>query len=683
MRFRLLEDDPEPDSSRKRIMQLNIHLRRQMRESRMRKRSPDDSDEEQPAAPSMKIDKESHKLPNIQATDKEIEIIVDQLKGIPTFTRPFYLQKAKDLLIKSKISDLQCINSGLIPPVLELLSPHGDDSVLKEAVLVVQNLVYGGKQVTSEVVKCGAVVKLADIIECEDKGIVTDALWALCNISEDEGDYISVILEAGVYKKLMKFVDNYKQEDAYLKKSVVWLLSNLIPRMDDIPDGEEAAKLIAFLNQMLISKEKWVLENTLACLMNIVNNEANVKIAVRSEGMFSRLFNLIQEDQVSLKLLIIQIYGHIFLGDAETMQIAINGRAVLAITLCIIKTRHEQRQKLNVDFQLEQQQKKQQSNQKGVQPAKKPSFNDIHLPVFQLDILKTSLWALSNVACGNSVQIQELIDKGAISAVSSIVLELQEQQLGRVEIQQQQQEKEKEKIGFIPNSESQDSNLAEIEQISTSRKILEREICIEAIITLSNATFEQGRQALFIARNGALKAIVGFLHIYKDVALLNSLKGKKTLFVNINVKQVKKAIIVGLRGLFNIFEADRMKDADYLQEHNNDQDQNHPLKLTPMNQIENKKKSHYLHYKKQDKQMQIDTVTTISSKSGDSKGKEEHQSYREEFASLNGVELLDEIKDSADAEIGKYASQILLKYFADDEIDEEGGAGELNGVFIE
>ncbi|OQR99072.1 importin alpha 1 subunit-like protein [Achlya hypogyna] len=97
------------------------------------------------------------------------------------------------------------LQSGALMPLLQQLTEHAKQSMLRNATWTLSNFCRGKPQPVFEFVK-PALPTLAQLIFSQDEDVLTDACWALSYLSDGENHKIQAVLEAGVVPRLIELL---------------------------------------------------------------------------------------------------------------------------------------------------------------------------------------------------------------------------------------------------------------------------------------------------------------------------------------------------------------------------------------------------------------------------------------------------------------------------------------------
>lgn len=259
----------------------------------------------------------------------------------------------------------EVIACGALPRLVQLLS-HNNKKIRHKTLWSLSNIAAGTHEHSRLVVECGAFVEFVRIFFSEkDPVIVDQTCWALGNLAGDCTQYRDMVLKAGVLPKLLQILEEVPMEGTTLQKTASWTLANLF-RGKPSPPLEEIENAIPVISQLLFNADQEIEVNALWVLVFISEGGKEKREAVNTENVCIRCISYLALSDLNYTLPALRLLGNLISGsDACTQKVL----------------------------------------ELGILPAILPLLSHA-----RSGIRKEAFWTLSNVLAGNVQQIQMVLN---------------------------------------------------------------------------------------------------------------------------------------------------------------------------------------------------------------------------------------------------------------------------------
>ncbi|XP_051888620.1 importin subunit alpha-3-like [Pristis pectinata] len=298
------------------------------------------------------------------ATSENQEI---QLSGV---------QAARELISSEyapPIGDL--ITSGIFPILMHCLEQDQNHPLQLEAVWALANIAYGSSEHTEAVIKSNAVPLLLNLISSPHQDVCEQALLALGNIIADGPKYRDYVINLGVIKPIISFVNC--SIPLTLLHTITWVIVNLCRQKDPPLSKEAVQEILPALCVLIHHTDVHTLIDTILALSYITDAEDDQIQIVIDSGIVPHLVPLFGRQEVNIQTVSLRAVGNIVTGTDEQAQIVLNCGAL--------------------------------------------SYFPALLTHSNAKLCKDAVWFLSNVTAGNQQQEQAVINANLVPLVVKLM----------------------------------------------------------------------------------------------------------------------------------------------------------------------------------------------------------------------------------------------------------------------
>jgi importin subunit alpha-1 len=190
--------------------------------------------------------------------------------------------------------------SGALKPLLALCVPSAKISMLRNATWTLSNLCRGKPQPSFELVQAALPV-LANLLNCRDDEVLTDACWALSYLSDDTGpnnQKIQAVIASGVAKRLVELL---MHRSPNVKTPALRTVGNIVTGDDlqtqVIIQSSALPALLALLNH----PKKGIRKETCWTISNITAGNADQIQAVIEANIIPPLVTILKTSDFEIK----------------------------------------------------------------------------------------------------------------------------------------------------------------------------------------------------------------------------------------------------------------------------------------------------------------------------------------------------------------------------------------------
>ncbi|XP_077987798.1 importin subunit alpha-4-like isoform X2 [Glandiceps talaboti] len=306
------------------------------------------------------------------AMNASLETIVQNAASEQPGVQLSAVQAARKLLSSDRnppIDDL--IESGILPILVHCLQCDDNPSLQFEALWALTNIASGTSSQTQAVVQAGAVPHFLRLLHSPHQHVCEQAVWALGNIIGDGPQCRDYVIELGVVKPLLAFI-NPSIRLSFLR-NVTWVIVNLCRNKDPPPSVDTIQEILPALRVLIHHTDTNILVDTVWALSYLTDGgNEQIQMVIDSE-VVPFLVPLLSHQEVKVQTAALRAVGNIVTGTDEQTQVVLNCEVLTHFPALL----SHQKEKIN----------------------------------------KEAVWFLSNITAGNQQQVQAVIDAGLIPQI--------------------------------------------------------------------------------------------------------------------------------------------------------------------------------------------------------------------------------------------------------------------------
>lgn len=401
------------DSRRKRE-EMQLGLRKDLRNQQIIKRRKDAGNAEQQAAKQQPLDDVTEqKL--MQIPGFVAQLMSDDPTSQITATTAF----RKLLSIEKSPPIDQVIAAGVIPRFVQFLNCHDVPHLQFEAAWALTNIASGSQEHTKCVVESGAVPLFVYLLQSSlNEDVREQSVWALGNIAGDSTRYRDLILHHDALGPVLSTISTSAKVS--MLRNASWTLSNLC-RGKPQPVYSLVQPALPTLAHLLHSDDREVLTD--ACwALSYLSDGDNIRIGhVVEAGVVSHLVELLLHFDPAVQTPALRTIGNIVTGDDSQTQVAINSGALTALLQLLSNVKKSIRKEAcwaisnitaGTRIQIEA----------VINCNIFPTLIDMLQQQEYFDVKKEAAWAIINATSGGSPeQIRYLVARGALPRLCSLL----------------------------------------------------------------------------------------------------------------------------------------------------------------------------------------------------------------------------------------------------------------------
>jgi HEAT repeat protein len=351
----------DSDDVRRKREEETVALRKQKRETQLMKKRCSIEEEN-----SENVPPPSNALAIVPYAEKPtgVRALIERLKTEPHDSLAIVTELRKRL---SQFGSAPIKEASEAAPLLVAMLTSTDTKLLLQCAWALTNIASGTSEDTAAVLAAGAVPYLVQLLESPDTEIRSQVMWGLANIAGDSYATRDVVLAYNPVVPILNLIVELEQKkDLTMLQTSVWCLGNLC-RGKPAPDLRTIAPAVPYLVRLLHHSDVEVLRDSLFCLSYITDGSSDgIDFFIQSGGV-QKVVELLGVANEKIVQPAIRIAGNIASGsDVQTMNILQAG--ILSRVPALLASSRRQ-------------------------------------------VRKETLWMLSNITGGNSVeQLQSVLD---------------------------------------------------------------------------------------------------------------------------------------------------------------------------------------------------------------------------------------------------------------------------------
>lgn len=274
------------------------------------------------------------------------------------------ITKIRKMLSIEKNPPIQeILDSDVLPVLIQFIQEEKELQLKFEIAWIITNIASGTSEQTMELIKCGTIPILIELIQGNNENLSSQCVWALGNIAGDSSRCREYLLNTNLLGILLAQINSNK--NISFLRNATWTLSNLCrekPGLKNIGYSE----VILTLGRLVFSEDSDILTDVCWALSYISDGSVDIIEGILNSGMLHRITELLMHSDTRVQTPALRTIGNIVTGNDSQTQAVINCSALP----CLLTL-------LN-------------SNKKSIK--------------------REACWAISNITAGNVSQIQAAID---------------------------------------------------------------------------------------------------------------------------------------------------------------------------------------------------------------------------------------------------------------------------------
>lgn len=184
-----------------------------------------------------------------------------------------------------------CMAAGMLHPLLTLLMDvNSSESMRHNGIWALSNLCRGKPQPDFANVRAALPV-LAQLIQSDDKELVTDSLWALSYLSDGPNSNVAEVVNSGIAPKLVHLLAS---DDYTIQTPALRTVGNIVTGSDESTQAMLDAGALWGLSALLRSERKTLRKEAAWAISNITaGNVGQTTLAFGISGLVSELIHLL------------------------------------------------------------------------------------------------------------------------------------------------------------------------------------------------------------------------------------------------------------------------------------------------------------------------------------------------------------------------------------------------------
>lgn len=226
----------------------------------------------------------------------------------------------------------QVIDCGAVPRLVDLLTFEDDPDVQLESAWCLTNIASGTSDQTASIVSNGAVPRLVELLEnSQNLDVLEQSVWALGNIARDNDSYRDLVLSHNALSYIVDICQKRAIEDRpklriinlSLAKTASWSVSQICYGS---PDSKSVRPALGLLKSLIKSEDSEVLGRTCWALKYLTDHISNIQAVLDSGISVHRLVDLLEHQRNDIKTCALNVVRNISAGnDTQTQKLLNHG----------------------------------------------------------------------------------------------------------------------------------------------------------------------------------------------------------------------------------------------------------------------------------------------------------------------------------------------------------------------
>jgi len=212
------------------------------------------------------------------------------------------------------------IDAGVVPRLIQLISPLSPKKVQFEAAWCLTNICSGTTQQTRYVIEKGALAAFLSLLRSDDLEVVEQSVWGLGNIAGDNAQFRDLILQQNGAEELVKVLS--KATSLSLKRNGAWALSNLCRGKPAPPFALVYKAIPQFCELLTVETDTQTLVDVAWGLSYLTDSNEGIN-SVLSYNIVPKLIEFLSHTDLALVTPCLRTIGNIISGNDEQTSVVL------------------------------------------------------------------------------------------------------------------------------------------------------------------------------------------------------------------------------------------------------------------------------------------------------------------------------------------------------------------------